>query len=268
MKGFYIYCIREKRNSKFPLRGIDDGEVFVSQYLDLEAIVSEVSLEKFNSEEIQRKAKEDLGWIKKNAEIHEKVVEEAMNFQGEKSLAKMPVMPMKFGTIFRTKERLENVLKKRYGQFKKTLKNLRGKQEWGVKVYLDRKVLEKGIRKLSALVQEKEKEIAKLPEGIGYFMEKEAEDVIQKETGRALQDYTEDAFKALKQYADESIRAKNLDKEFSGELLPMVLNAFFLVSRENLESFTKEINDLIKKRQPDGFYFKHSGPWPPYHFTF
>jgi len=268
MKGFYIYCIREAYDSKFILRGIDGGEVFVVPYRDLEAVVSEVSIEKFNSGEIQRKAKGDLGWIKKNAEIHEKVIDEAMNFQEGKGLAKMPVIPMKFGAIFKDRERLENILKKRYKQFKKTLKNLRGKQEWGVKVYLDRKTLEKKTRKLSALVREKEKEIARLPEGIGYFVEKEIENVIQEEASQALQNYTEDDFKALKQYADESVRAKNLEKEITGELLPMVLNGFFLVPRENLEGFTKEINNLIKKRQPDGFYFKHSGPWPPYHFCF
>ncbi|MDP3052324.1 MAG: GvpL/GvpF family gas vesicle protein [bacterium] len=267
-KGFYIYCIEENTDSGFAIKGIAGEKVFAIPCGDLEAVVSEVSLKEFGSEEIQKKAEEDLGWIKKNAEIHEKIIEEAMNPQGKKNLAKMPVIPMKFGTIFKTEERLKNILKKRHKQFKKTLKNLTGKQEWGVKVYLNRKTLEKKTREDNPLVQEKEKEIAQLPEGVAYFMEKDVEDIVKKEADRVARDYMEDAFKTLKQYADDSVKVKNLEKELSGELLPMVLNAFFLVPQEKLENFTKEINILIKEQQPNGLYFKRSGPWPPYHFAF
>lgn len=267
-KGFYIYCIKENIGSKFTIKGIAGEKVFAVPCGDLEAVVSEVSLKEFGSEEIQRKAEEDLGWIKKNAEIHEKVLEEAMNLQRKKSLTEMPVIPLKFGTIFKTEERVKNILNKHHEQFKKTLKNLAGKQEWGVKVYLDRKILEKKIRKFSSLVQEKEKEIAQLPEGVAYFMEKEVEEIVEKEADRILQDYTTDIFETLKRYAHDSAKAKNLEKEFAGESLPMVLNAFFLVPQEKLKNFTEKINNLIKKQQPNGLYFKHSGPWPPYHFAF
>lgn len=267
MKGFYIYCIREKRNSKFPLRGIDDGEVFVIQYLDLEAVVSEVFVEKFNSEEIQRKAKEDLEWIKKNAEIHEEIIEEAMNFRGEKSLTKMPVIPMKFGAIFKTKKKLKNVLKKCYEQFKKTLKNLRGKQEWGVKAYLDKKLLDKEAKKASLAIKLKEKEIASMPEGIAYFAQKQIDDIVSEEADEILQSYIGDIFETLKKYAEGGIKSRILDKELTGKSLPMILNAAFLVTEKKLRDFEKEINKLNKKYKPKGFTFEYSGPWPPYNFV-
>ena len=56
MKGFYLYCIRPKTDSKFSAKGISGGEVYTVPYQDLEAVVSDVSLEEFGSEEIQKKS--------------------------------------------------------------------------------------------------------------------------------------------------------------------------------------------------------------------
>lgn len=275
MKGFYVYCIREIRSSNFLLKGIDGGKVFTVPYQDLEAVVSKVSLEKFSSGEIQRKAKEDLGWIKKNAEIHEKVIEEAMNLTKNSISGKakkrediLGAIPMKFGAIFETKERLERLLKKRYLEFEKTLKKLAGKQEWAVKVYLDLKLFKEEVKKASSSAKAKEKEIASMPEGIAYFAQKEIDDIVSKEADKILQRHIGDIFETLKKHAKDGIKGKILDKELTGESLPMILNTAFLISRKKLEDFEKEINELNARYKPKGFILKYSGPWPPYHFSF
>ena len=262
-KGFYLYCIREKGNCNFSAEGIDGGKIFATPYQNLEAIVSEVSLEEFGSEEIQRKAQEDLKWIKEKAQLHEQAVEEAMK-KGNEILS---IIPMKFGTIFKTKEKLAETLKKYYSKFKKTLENLVGKQEWAVKVYLNRKVFEEEIKKVSKVVQEKEREIAQLPEGVAYFMQKQIDEAASKEVDRALQNYTENFFETLKKYAEAGTKGKILEKELTGKSLLMVLNAIFLVLEEKLENFIREINKLSKDYKPKGFDFEYSGPWPPYNFV-
>ena len=296
MTGFYLYCIRprtrinsvrgkEKSNSEFSLEGIDGGKVFTIPHQDLEAIVSEVSLAEFGSEEIQKRAQEDLGWIKEKAQIHEKVIEEAMI--GEDPLKNKnlkAVIPMKFGTIFKSKESLEETLKKHYDQFKESLKKIEGKQEWAVKVYLDRRAFEKEIKKVSPVVQEKEKEIAqlyseskirtsrpdevgnRLPEGVAYFAQKQIDEAASKEADKALENYTESFVEALKKWAEVSTKSKILEKELTGKSLPMVLNAIFLVSKEKLENFIKEIDKLEEIYKSKGFNFEYSGPWPPYNF--
>ena len=261
-KGLYLYCIRAKTDYKFSVQGIDGGEVFTIPYQDLEAVVSEVSLEEFGSEEVQRKAQEDLKWIKEKAQLHEQVVEEAMK-KGDEILS---IIPMKFGTIFKTQEKLEATLKKHYSQFKQSLKNLAGKQEWGVKVYLTRGAFDKEIKKVSPVVQEKEKEIAALPEGMAYFMQKQIDDAVLKEANKALENYTESFFENLKEYAAAGTKGKILEKELTGKSLPMVLNAIFLISEQRLEDFIKEIDKLNQEYKPKGFNFEYSGPWPPYNF--
>ena len=255
-KGFYLYCIREKSNSEFSLEGIDGGKVFTIPHQDLEAVVSEVSLEEFGSEEIQRKAHEDLKWIKEKAQLHEQAVEEAMK-KGDEILS---IIPMKFGTIFKNKESLEETLKKHYDQFKESLKKIEGKQEWAVKVYLDRRAFEKEIKKVSPVVQEKEKEIAQLPEGVAYFAQKQIDEAASKEADKALENYTESFVEALKKWAEVSTKSKILEKELTGKSLPMVLNAIFLVSEEKLENFIKEIDKLEEIYKSKGFNFEYSGP--------
>lgn len=285
-KGFYLYCIRPRTRtssvrgrarseSKFSVEGIDGGEIFATPYQDLEAIVSEVSLEEFGSEEIQKKAQENLGWIKEKAFLHEKVIEEAMELKNPpflwgkdplKNKGLKAIIPMKFGTIFKTKENLEETFKKHYNQFKESLESLKRKQEWSVKIYLNRKVFEEEIKKVSEVVQEKEKEIAQLPEGMAYFMQKQIDDAVSKEADRALENYTENFFETLKKYAKAGSKGKILEKELTGRSLPMALNIIFLVSEEKLEDFIKEINKLNQEYKSKGFNFEYSGPWPPYNF--
>ena len=205
-----------------------------------------------------------MGWIKENAQIHENIIEEAMKSDGKV----LNVIPMKFGTILKTRKKLEGILEKRYDRFKKSLKKLAGKQEWGVKVYLNPKDLEKEVRKVNPVVQEKEKEIARLPEGMAYFAENEVEDIVKKETDKILQDCAVNIFETLKRHAYDSAKAKILEKDFTGEPFPMALNAFFLVSEEKLDDFLKALESLIKEYKSKGFYFKYVGPWPSYHFCF
>jgi len=244
------------------MRGINGGKVFIIPYQSIEATVSEVSLKEFGSDEIQKRAQEDLKWIKEKAQLHEKVVERAMKGKGRV----LSIIPMKFGTIFKTKKKLEETLKKYYSKFKKTLENLKGKQEWGVKVYLDRQAFNKEIKKVSPVVQEKEKEIASMPEGTAYFMQKQVDDAVSKEADKALQNYGESFFENLRKYTAAGTKGKILEKELTGKSLPMVLNMIFLVSEEKLKGFIKEVNKLNKEYKPRGFNFEYSGPWPPYNF--
>ena len=135
MKGLYLYCIREKADAGFSVKGIDGARILTLPYQDLQAVISGVSLEKFGSKEIHKKAEEDINWIKEKAQIHEEVIEEAM--------AEGSVIPMQFGVVFKNIRSLKQKLANYYEQFKKSLKKLAGKQEWGVRVFYKMRFLKK-----------------------------------------------------------------------------------------------------------------------------
>ena len=265
MEGLYLYCIREKTDTHcFSAKGIDEkGEVFVIPFRKLEAVVSNVSVEEFASEEIQKKAKEDLSWIKEKVVAHEKVIEEAMR-KDDKFLS---VIPMKFGTIFKERVRLEETLKKDYFKIKKVLDRIRGKQEWSVKVYLkDREKIEQLIKEKNEAIKEKEEEIASLPEGIAFFMEEELREVISKEVEKELSNAAEVLFERLGKQPVASVKGKILCKELTGRQEPMILNAAYLISEEKFGGFKNEAEKLNKEIQTK-FYLEYSGPWPAYNFV-
>ena len=180
MASLYLYCVREDRGiPPAPLKGIDgEGEVFALPFRGLEAIVSEVSIDNFTSEEVQRKTREDVNWIKEKALTHARIIQEAMN----QDAVRFPLIPLKFGTIFKDVSGLKKVLEENYSRVKEVLEKVRGKQEWSVKAYLeDRKVFEEQVKEKSDFVKRKQREIASLPEGMAYFAEEELQTLLGKE---------------------------------------------------------------------------------------
>ena len=267
MEGLYLYCIRRRidASSPFSTKGIDEkGEVFVIPFRELETVVSRVSIEEFASEEIEKKAQEDLSWIKEKALTHEKVIEEAMR-KDDKILS---LIPMRFGTIFKEKAGLEGTLGGDYSKIKEVLNRIRGKQEWSVKIYLkDRGKLEQVIKEKNKVIKEKEKEIASLPEGMAFFMEEELKEVVSKEADKELNNIVEVLFEGLKKQAVDAKKCKILQKELTGRREPMVLNAAYLISEEKIEDFKKAAEALNQQIQANGFCLEYSGPWPAYNFS-
>ena len=267
MDGLYLYCIREKTEdpSSFRTRSIDGKrEVFTIIHRELEAVVSRVSLLKFTSEEIQKKAVEDLNWIKEKAVIHEDVIEEAM--RGADGLVN--VIPMRFGIIFKDKAGLKETLDRDYAKMRRLLNKIRGKQEWSVKIYLmDSERFELMVKEENEDIRLKEQEMASMPEGMAYFMEEELKETVCNEVNKELDAMSDNLFGKLGEEAAELVKTKILDREMTGKTERMVLNAAFLVNTDKVGSFTKTLEGIDEEIKAKGLHLEYSGPWPPFNFT-
>ena len=263
--GFYLYCIRPQTAKAIEVDKTISGEgkVYIIPYDNIEAVVSEVDLNEFGSEEIQKKAEEDLNWIKEKAQIHEYVIEQAMRV-GPNLIS---VIPMKFGTIFKTEESLKECLRKNYQQFKDSLEKLKGKQEWGVKIYLKENIFRKTIEDKNEAVLAKKKEIESLPKGMAFFTQKQIGEIVNQEKDKELDRITEEIYESLGQLAFSKNKSKLLEKDFTGMLEEMLLNAFYLIEESKLASFQKKVGELKEKYNSLGFEVEMTGPWPSYHFA-
>ena len=266
MKGIYLYGVCpfikiKKLSDKDTGEGIGGGRIFSIPYKDIEAIVSGVSLKEFGSSEIQRRAAEDLEWIKDKALTHERVIETAMN--NSDGL----IIPMKFGAIFKDRESLRNSLKKDYWKFKDLCGSLQGKEEQSVKIYCQSELFENEIKKKSPIIQSKLEEIKSLPAGRQYFLEEEINEIAKREVKKSVNNYTPLFLKRLKELAEEAKENKILGKELTQRNDPMVFNGAFLVKKEKVDKFQKEIQKLRAEYEKIGFTFESSGPWPPYNFV-
>src|SRR6478736_2784097 len=118
--GRYVYGIIEAKDPvTFGKIGIGgSGEmVYTVNYQDIAAVVSKTSVFIFDP-------------TRENALAHEHVIEMVMKTH--------TIIPMSFGTVFRTDDDIREVLKSIYASLKDVLKQMSGKLEFGLKVNWDR----------------------------------------------------------------------------------------------------------------------------------
>jgi hypothetical protein len=271
--GLYLYCLREAvatrpetnpAASEIKAAAVDGNHrVFVRVFEGVEAVVSGLSLDDFG--EMQKKAREDVHWIKEKALAHEMVVEEAM---GKPANRPAPVIPVKFGVIFNTDERLADTLNRQSTAIRTAFDRIRGKQEWSLKLFLeDAQKFKEQVKEQNDTMRQRSKELAALPAGMAYFMEQELDEDLERECSRKLDEEGVRTFEQFRPFAAEAARVKLLDGKLTGRRERMVLNSACLVANLHLPQFERAVSEMRGKFAAQGFLLEQGGPWPAYHFT-
>ena len=177
------------------------------------------------------------------------------------------VIPMKFGMLFKNEESLKDCLRNNYQQFKESLEKLKGKQEWGVKVYLQEDIFKKALEEKNETVLAKKKEIESMPKGMAFFAQKNINEIISQVKDKELDGITEEIYENFGQLSFSKNKDKLLEMDFTGRPEEMVLNAFYLIEESKLDSFQTRVGELKEKYTPVGLEIALNGPWPSYHFA-
>ena len=264
--GLYLYCIRIKSNETIEVCKTISGEkkIQILTFQDLEAVTSEVSLNEFSSAEIQKKAEEDLEWIKGKAQIHEEVIEQAMRTSDSGFI---PVIPMQFGVIFKSCEKLEEALSQNLDSFRNSLEFLSGKQEWCVKAFIDQKIFGEFLEKRNEELLGKKKGIDSLPKGLAFFEKKKITSAIDEIKEKELDKIINEIYNSFSQSGVSCHQSKILDKDFTLMNEDLILNGFCLIDEMKLPVFKGRVEEFKDKFKSYGIKFQMTGPWPCYHFA-
>ncbi len=252
----YLYCVTKKVPKFNEVHHIADNLHFI-YHLGIYAVASKVKKSEFGEENLKKNLA-NLEWIKEKANIHEKVIEGVMKGTC--------VIPFKFGTIFNTEDSLKAMLDEHAQDFKANLKNLEGKEEWGVKIYCDMEKLKGSVIKEEAEILKIEKQINSVSSGKAYFLKKKKEELIKGAVNKRINEYGQDSFELLKGLSLEARINKLLPKEVTEKEEEMVLNSSFLVNRSKVTNFVQAADGLRAKYNAKGLNFDCTGPWPPYNF--
>jgi len=238
-RGKYVYCII---NSDKPLRfgpigiGADPPEVYTIQYKSLAAVVSDAPLEVLDS-------------TRDNVLAHERVNETVMHDH--------TVIPMSFGTIFKTHDDIVELLRSAFDAFGDVLNKMQNKLEFGLKVLWDPDQAVKEIESEDQDISRLKKEIS-AQKGPTYFARMQYGRLVDS----ALQARSErHVANILNELRDVSV-ASRINKPIGDK---MIMNAAFLISRNQEQAFDKKIKDIAARL--DQLTFKYTGPWPPYNFV-
>ena len=238
-RGKYVYCII---NSDKPLRfgaigiGGEPPEVYTIHYRSLAAVVSDAPLEVLDS-------------TRDNVLAHERVNETVMHDH--------TVIPMSFGTIFKTHDDIIELLRSAFDAFGDVLNKMQNKLEFGLKVLWDPDQAVKDVESEDEDIAKLKKEIS-AQKGPTYFARMQYGRLVDA----ALQSRSERYVASiLNELRDVSV-ASRINKPIGDK---MIMNAAFLISRNQEQAFDRKIKDIASRL--DQLTFKYTGPWPPYNFV-
>jgi hypothetical protein len=238
-EGKYVYCIiRSEQPLVFGLLGIgaEPAEVHTIHFRDIAAVVS-------NTPMVVQDPTRD------NVLAHQRVNETVMQHQ--------TVIPMSFGTVFKTDHDIKELLRSAYDAFSDVLSKMEGKVEFGLKVLWDRDQIireiegdEEDIRRLKGEISSQK--------GSTYFARMQYGRLIDAALQARSERYVTDIFQALR---DVSVASRS-NKPIGDR---MIMNAAFLVTRDSEAEFDARVKDI--GQQYEKLTFKYTGPWPPYNFV-
>jgi hypothetical protein len=238
-RGKYVYCVIR---SDDPLRfgpigiGTEPAEVHTINYQDIAAVVSDTPIEVLDA-------------TRENVLAHERVNEAVMR--------EHTVIPMSFGTVFKTRDDIIELLRGAYAAFADVLLKMEDKLEYGLKVLWDREVVLREIENEDEDVRRLKQEILG-QKGSTYFARVQYGRSVDAALQARSERYVAEIFDLLR---DVSVASRG-NKPIGDK---MIMNAAFLVSRDKEATFDAKVKEIGATY--DMLTFRYTGPWPPYNFV-
>ncbi|PYV63709.1 MAG: hypothetical protein DMG97_37025, partial [Acidobacteria bacterium] len=151
--------------------------VYGVNYQDIAAVVSKTAVAIFDP-------------TRENALAHEHVIETVMK--------NYTIIPMSFGTVFRTDDDIRQVLKSIYSSLKDVLKQMAGKLEFGVKVNWDRDQIIDELQQHDEELRKFHQEIVRKQLRSTYFARMQLGRMIDKALAERATLYVREIYEALR----------------------------------------------------------------------
>jgi len=226
---------------------------------DFHMVVKYVSSEVFSEENFKRNLS-DINWLENNTRKHVEVITILMN--------QNTVIPFKFGTIFNAENSLKKFITDHSDSLMENFHLIEGREEWGVKIYCDRKSLSKQIDELSEETAGLEKHIMASSPGKAFLLKRKKNELVENEMDRICKSYGQKDYDELRKLSVSTILNNLLPKEFTGREDSMILNAAFLVNKTKVDDFKNTVDSLRRKDGILGFFIDTTGPEPPFSFVY
>lgn len=251
--GRYVYGIGNKgvTVSLGPI-GLEGCEVYTTPYEDVCAIVHDCPAKPYESDDDEAVK----GWVL----THQKVLDVAAGRFDT-------VLPMGFDIIIQgddgddPEEVLKEWLKENYEGLREKIATIRGKQEFGIQILWDPKVIARQIAETSEEIQTLNEEMESMPKGTAYMYRQKLENALKQKMEEKGDEWYKDFFARIKECVDDIVigRTKKIadDKQ-------MLMNLSCLVRKDRVEDLGEELEGI---EGMEGFSVRFTGPWPAYSFV-
>jgi hypothetical protein len=209
------------------------------------AICCEVPLDEWTGDRGEAQLK-DLAWLGPRALRHEEVIERMMHTA--------PVLPLRFGCLFSSARRLEELLQRERGRIAAFIDKAEHEEEWSLQGSLDVLACEEAM--FSA-----DPRVAKLPASAGarYLMEQK----LRKDAARAARVWAREIQETLTRALEGLVLERST-------LRPTQEGDFhwaLLAPRGSEAELSRRLEPLAEQLSERGLRLSASGPWPTYNFA-
>lgn len=252
--GRYLYCITDAGvNNNFGNIGLEENEVYIIQYMDISVLAHRCATKAYDSKDEQLV----VGWVHR----HNAVVELALNkFDA--------IVPLRFNTIVKERdgesnEAVEKWLVDQYHDLKRKLDRLRGKQEYGVQIFINREgLLQEIVNKDQRIIELKKKmeTVQHSSPGHAYMHKQNLESAVKKELEERTGAMAKKGYSLIKKHNVDV----QIEKTKKVEGKTMLLNVSCLVRKENAKQLREELENMDCS---NNLSIRITGPWAPYSFV-
>ncbi len=254
-KLIYVYCAADYV-PEFNQESADESLVSF-QFGELYAIARYVSPDDF-SEDSLKKNFGDLAWIEVQTRDHIRVINLVMESG--------TVVPFKFGTVFKTEESLESFFDDYRQALTENLASLKGKEEWALKIYCNKQLLQDHIKQNCKAVKAMEQEILESKPGRAFILKRKSAELIKDETHKQLSNYGQLYFEQIEKLSSQTRINPLLPKEVTDRAEDMILNFACLVEKSHVDVLLRKTELLQEEFREAGLMPEVTGPWPPFSF--
>jgi len=260
--AYYVYCIAESSAAEtlapdsLPAAIEEDAKIEWVAVDALAALVSQVPRSTYSEESLADQLT-DATWTAIRAMRHETVVEYVAK--------RATVIPLRFGTIYLERAGIEQMLDTRRTELQEMIEHLRGREEWGVNIYVDRAALLSSITSVSPVLREMVERAEQSSPGQSYLIQKKIDALKTDEARAAVNRIADEIEQNLREESDDARRLRILKVETTehGELKAKFA---FLVKRGGFDQFREAAERLAQQNHAAGVRLELTGPWPVYNF--
>jgi hypothetical protein len=188
---------------------------------------------------------------RENVLAHERVNEIVMK--------EFTVIPMSFGTVFRTERDVVELLKHTTDALKDVLAKMKDKIEFGLKANWEPEAVLKEVEAEREDIRLLKEEITSKQLASTYFARMQLGRLVEHALSQQSERYISEVYDSLRDYCVASRHNKPIGDK-------MILNAAFLVERSAVSKFERQVQEIAQKYE-GRLRFLFTGPWPPYNFV-
>jgi hypothetical protein len=245
--GLYVFCFARRSAAEAVLGpGLAGaGPLGARVHEELAAICCEVPLHEWTGEEGEAHLK-DLGWLGPRALRHEEVLEQMMRAS--------PVLPLRFGCLFSSEERLEELLRRERGRIAAFIEQAAHEEEWSLQGLVELQACEEAMFAADPRT-------AKLPPsgGARYLMEQK----LRRDAARAARVWLQEAEEMVARALEGLVLARRALRAPREGAFHWALR----VPRGAEESLAQRLELLAEPLAACGLSLTARGPWPLYNFA-